>query len=46
VGGLNAQTANALQAANVRETLAWLGFAIQSSTPQQFYALLKSETEQ
>jgi tripartite-type tricarboxylate transporter receptor subunit TctC len=45
VGRLNAETAKALLAPDVRERLASLGFEIQSSTPQEFYALLKSETE-
>ena len=42
---LNAEAAKALQAPDVREKLAGLGFEIQSSTPQEFTALLKSETE-
>ena len=42
---LNAEAAKALQAPEVREKLAALGFEIQSSTPQEFTALLKSETE-
>ncbi len=42
---LNAETAKALQAPDLREKLAALGFEIQSSTPQEFTALLKSETE-
>jgi tripartite-type tricarboxylate transporter receptor subunit TctC len=42
---LNAEAAKALQAPEVREKLAALGFEIQSSTPQAFTALLKSETE-
>ncbi|HEY8067436.1 MAG TPA: tripartite tricarboxylate transporter substrate binding protein [Burkholderiales bacterium] len=45
VARLNAETAKALQAPEVRERLAALGFEIQSSTPQEFTALLKSETE-
>jgi tripartite-type tricarboxylate transporter receptor subunit TctC len=45
VARLNAETAKALQAPEVRERLASLGFEIQSSTPQEFTALLKSETE-
>jgi len=42
---LNAEAAKALQAPEVREKLAALGFEIRSSTPQEFTALLKSETE-
>jgi len=42
---LNAEAAKALQAPEVREKLAALGFEIQSSTPQEFATLLKSETE-
>jgi tripartite-type tricarboxylate transporter receptor subunit TctC len=45
VGRLNAETAKALQAPEVREKLAALGFEIQSGTPQEFTALLRSETE-
>jgi tripartite-type tricarboxylate transporter receptor subunit TctC len=45
VGRLNAETAKALQAPDLREKLASLGFEVQSSTPQEFTALLKSETE-
>lgn len=45
VGRLNAETAKALQTPEVREKLAALGFEIHSSTPQEFHALLKSETE-
>lgn len=45
VGRLNAETAKVLQAPDVRDKLASLGFEIQSSTPQEFTALLKSETE-
>ncbi len=45
VGRINAETAKALLAPDVQERLASLGFEIQSSTPQEFYALLKSETE-
>ena len=45
VNRLNAETAKALQAPEVREKLAALGFEIQTSTPQEFYALLRSETE-
>jgi tripartite-type tricarboxylate transporter receptor subunit TctC len=45
VARLNAEAAKALQAPEVREKLAALGFEIQSSTPQEFTALLKSETE-
>ena len=42
---LNAEAVKALQAQDVREKLAALGFEIQSSTPQEFTTLLKSETE-
>jgi len=42
---LNAEAAKALQAPDVREKLAALGFEIHSSTPQEFTTLLKSETE-
>lgn len=45
VGRLNEETAKALQAPEVRERLASLGFEIQSSTPQEFHALLKREIE-
>ena len=45
VARLNAETAKALQAADVREKLSSLGFEIQTSTPREFYTLLKSETE-
>jgi tripartite-type tricarboxylate transporter receptor subunit TctC len=45
VGRLNAETAKALQAPELREKLAALGFEIQPSTPQEFTTLLKSETE-
>ena len=45
VARLNAEAAKALQAPDVREKLAALGFEIQSSTPQEFTTLLKSETE-
>lgn len=45
VARLNAEAVKALQAPEVREKLAALGFEIQSSTPQAFAALLKSETE-
>jgi len=45
VGRLNAETAKALQAPELREKLAALGFEIQSSTPQEFTTLLKGETE-
>ncbi len=45
VGRLNAETLKALQSPDLREKLAALGFEIQTSTPQQFAALLRSETE-
>lgn len=45
VARLNAEAVKALQAPEVREKLAALGFETQSSTPQAFAALLKSETE-
>jgi tripartite-type tricarboxylate transporter receptor subunit TctC len=45
VARLNAEAAKALQAPDVREKLAALGFEIQASTPQEFTALLRSETE-
>ena len=45
VARLNAEAAKALQAPDVREKLAALGFEIQPSTTQEFTALLKSETE-
>jgi tripartite-type tricarboxylate transporter receptor subunit TctC len=45
VARLNAETAKALQSPDLREKLAALGFEIQSGTPQEFTALLKSETE-
>ena len=45
VARLNAEAAKALQAADVRDKLAALGFEIQASTPQEFSALLRSETE-
>ena len=45
VSRLNAETAKALQAADVREKLAGLGFETQSSTQQEFSALLRRESE-
>jgi tripartite-type tricarboxylate transporter receptor subunit TctC len=45
VARLNAEAAKALEAADVRERLASLGFEIQSSTPQEFSAFLRNETE-
>jgi tripartite-type tricarboxylate transporter receptor subunit TctC len=45
VARLNAETAKALQDADVRKKLAALGFEIKTSTPQEFTSLLKSETE-
>jgi tripartite-type tricarboxylate transporter receptor subunit TctC len=45
VSRVNAETAKALQDVDVRKKLAALGFEIKGSTPQEFYGLLKSETE-
>jgi tripartite-type tricarboxylate transporter receptor subunit TctC len=45
VGRLNVEAHKALQAPDVREKLAALGFEIQTGTPQEFSALLRSETE-
>jgi tripartite-type tricarboxylate transporter receptor subunit TctC len=45
VDRLQAETAKALQAPDLRQKLAALGVEIQSSTPQEFSALLKNETE-
>src|SRR6185312_4777084 len=45
VARLNAETAKALQAPEVRARLVGLGCEIQSSTPQEFQALLRAETE-
>jgi tripartite-type tricarboxylate transporter receptor subunit TctC len=45
VSRLNAEALKALQTPDLREKLAALGFEVQSSTPQQFTALLRSETE-
>jgi tripartite-type tricarboxylate transporter receptor subunit TctC len=45
VSRLNAETAKALQAADVREKLAGLGFETQSSTQQELSALLRRESE-
>ena len=42
---LNAEAHKALLAPDVREKLASLGFEIQASTPQEFSALLKAETD-
>jgi len=44
VARLNAESGKAMQAADVREKLAALGFEIQSSTPQELSGLLKSES--
>jgi len=44
VARLNAETAKALQAADVREKLAGLGFETQTSTPQELTALLRRES--
>ncbi|HTP62575.1 MAG TPA: tripartite tricarboxylate transporter substrate binding protein [Burkholderiales bacterium] len=45
VARLNAETAKALQAADLREKLNALGFDVQTGTPQELHALIKSETE-
>ena len=45
VARLNTETLKALQAPEVRTRLIALGCEIQSSTPQEFQALLRSETE-
>jgi len=45
VGRLHAETAKALQDAELRQKLAALGVEIQPGAPQEFSALLKSETE-
>jgi tripartite-type tricarboxylate transporter receptor subunit TctC len=45
VDRLHAETAKALQDPDLRQKLAGLGVEIQSSTPQEFTALLRSETE-
>jgi tripartite-type tricarboxylate transporter receptor subunit TctC len=45
VGRLNAEAAKALQAADVREKLAGLGFETQSSTPTELSAFLKRESD-
>ena len=45
VGRLNAEAAKALQDADVRKKLATLGFELKTSTPQEFTALLRNETE-
>jgi len=42
---LNAEAHKALQAPEVREKLASLGFEIQASTPQEFSSLLRAETD-
>ncbi len=44
VSKLNAEAAKALQAPDVREKLAGLGFETQSSTPQELSALLRRES--
>ncbi len=45
VARLNAEAGKALQAADVREKLAGLGFETQSSTPQDLSAFLRKESE-
>jgi tripartite-type tricarboxylate transporter receptor subunit TctC len=45
VDRLHAETAKALQDPDLRQKLAGLGVEIQPSTPQEFTALLRSETE-
>jgi len=45
VGRLHAETAKALQDPELRQKLAALGVEIQPGSPQEFSALLKSETE-
>jgi tripartite-type tricarboxylate transporter receptor subunit TctC len=45
VSRLHAETLKAMQAPDLREKLAGLGFEIQTSTPQEFVSLLRSETE-
>ncbi len=42
---LNAEAAKALQAADVREKLAGLGFEVQSSSPQELSAFLRRESD-
>ena len=42
---LNAETVKAIQSPDVRDKLAGLGFDTQTSTPQEFQALLRRETE-
>lgn len=44
VSRLNAETAKALQAADVREKLAGLGFETQTSTQQEFSHLLRRQS--
>ena len=45
VNRLHAETAKVLQAPEVRERLAALGFEIQPGSPQELHALLRNETE-
>jgi tripartite-type tricarboxylate transporter receptor subunit TctC len=45
VARLHAETLKAMQAPDLREKLAGLGFEIQTGTPQEFVTLLRSETE-
>ena len=45
VARLNSETARAMQAPDLRAKLAALGMEIQTSTPQEFSALLRNETE-
>jgi tripartite-type tricarboxylate transporter receptor subunit TctC len=45
VARLNAEAGKAMQAADVREKLAALGFEFQTSTPQEFSAFLRRETD-
>jgi tripartite-type tricarboxylate transporter receptor subunit TctC len=45
VARLNAEAIKAINAPDVRDKLAALGFETQTSTPQAFQALLRSETE-
>jgi tripartite-type tricarboxylate transporter receptor subunit TctC len=44
VARLNVEVVKAMQAPDLREKLAGLGFETQSSTPQEFQALLRNET--
>jgi tripartite-type tricarboxylate transporter receptor subunit TctC len=45
VARLNSEAARALQAPEVREKLSALGFEFQTSTPQEFSAFLRKETD-